>query len=97
MSDDAKFDAKASAESLAFAWDREESIDSLRLRLAASSPEEWIELAAWLMREARVDEVWKFLKPRDIADRFEVLVPRLGRRRELWVYLVNTWRELGRI
>ena len=82
---------------LRFAWDRDESADSLRAKLAAASSDRWLELAAWIMRDARVDEVWEFLSPREITGRFDELKPRLGRRRDLWVYLIKTWRELGRI
>ncbi len=84
-------------EALTFAWDREESPVSLRARLSEASPEQWLDLAAWIMREARVEEVWDFLRPQEIVERFDSLEPRLGRRRELWSYLLETWRELGRI
>jgi hypothetical protein len=49
------------------------------------------------MREARIDEVWEFVRPGEIAARFEDLRPRLGRRCDLWGYLIKTWRELGRL
>lgn len=81
----------------AFAWDRPETSDSLRARLAEADTEQWIELVAWIMREARIDEVWQFASPAEIAGRFDALEPRLGRRRELWNYLLQTWRELGKL
>ena len=97
MSQGAKVEDRAAGDSLRFAWDREESADSLRAKLSTATPDRWVELAAWIMREARVDEVWEFLRPQEIADRFDELSPRLGRRRDLWDYLIDTWRELGRI
>jgi hypothetical protein len=39
---------------LDFAWDRPETADSLRERLINSSRSEWLRLAAWILREARV-------------------------------------------
>lgn len=44
------------ADNLDFAWDRPESEATLRAKLAAAGPAEWVRLAAWIMREARVDE-----------------------------------------
>lgn len=49
------------ADDLDFAWDRPETEDSLKKRLASSSHEEWLCTAAWIMREARVDQFWQFL------------------------------------
>jgi len=84
-------------ETLSFAWDRTESPDSLRRKLSSASAEEWIPLAAWILREAQPAEVWQFLEPREVADRLDDLAPRLGRRREFWTYLIETWRELGKL
>ena len=97
MPGDTTIGTTTNAASLSFAWDRRESPESLRSKLAEASPERWLELAAWILREARVDEVWEFLRPSEIGDHFNDLAPRLGRRRELWEYLIETWRELGRI
>ena len=46
------------SDNLDFAWDRPETADSLRERLRKSSRSEWLRLAAWILREARVEEVW---------------------------------------
>jgi hypothetical protein len=85
------------ADNLDFAWDRPESAATLRATLAASPSPEWLRTAAWLMREARVDQVWQFLNLRQIADVFPQLSPLLGRRRPLWEYLLRTAHELGRL
>lgn len=85
------------ADNLDFAWDRPESAASLRAKLAAPSSPEWLRTAAWLMREARVDQVWQFLSLRQIADLFPQLGPLLGRRRPLWEYLLRAAHELGRL
>ena len=44
------------ADNLDFAWDRPETTESLRHRLATTSGAEWLRTAAWLMREARVEQ-----------------------------------------
>ena len=82
---------------LACAWDREETPESLSAKLAEASAEEWLPLAAWILREARPEEVWRFLRPAEVARRLDDLVPLLGRRKEFWIYLIGTWRELGKL
>lgn len=85
------------ADNLEFAWDRPETAATLRTKLAGAASPEWLRTAAWLLREARVDQVWQFLTLRQIADTFPQLSPMLGRRRALWEYLLRAARELGRI
>jgi hypothetical protein len=84
-------------DNLYFAWDRDETAESLREKLEAEPSPEWLRTAAWLMREARTDEVWQYLTLRQVADSFSELRPLLGRRRQLWEYLLRTAHELGRI
>jgi len=45
------------ADNLDFAWDRPETAESLRRRLAQESGQQWLNTAAWIMREARTEEV----------------------------------------
>lgn len=85
------------ADNLDFAWDRPESAASLRAKLADDSTADWNATASWLMREARVDQVWQFLSLKEIESAFPRLAPMLGRRRSLWEYLLRTARELGRL
>jgi hypothetical protein len=85
------------ADNLDFAWDRPESVGSLRAKLAAPFSQEWLRTAAWLMREARVEQVWQFLTLKQIADVFPQLRPMLGRRQAVWDYLLRAAHELGRL
>ena len=85
------------SDNLDFAWDRLESETSLRDKLADSSSPDWPKTASWLMREARVEQVWHFLSLRQIVDHFPRIKPFLGRRLPLWEYLIRTAHELGRI
>lgn len=85
------------ANNLDFAWDRPETVDSLKCRLATSSREEWLHTVAWLMREARVDEVWQFLTLRQVAESFAQIRPMLGRRLPVWEHLLRAAHELGRL
>lgn len=50
-----------------------------------------------LLREARVAEVWWFLTPQDVADRWAAASPHLGRARLFWRGLLEAWHEAGRI
>jgi hypothetical protein len=85
------------ADNLDFAWARPETDASLRTRLATSTGADWLQTAASLMREARVDQVWQFLTLRQVAESFPQLSPTLGRRRPVWEHLLRAAHELGRI
>ena len=85
------------ADNLDFAWDRPETAATLRAKLAVPCSTEWLRTAAWLMREARVDQVWQFLTLRQVADHFPRLSPMLGRRRPVWEHLLRAAHELGRL
>ncbi len=86
-----------SADNLDYAWDRAETAETLWLKLAGEPTPEWLRTAAWLMREARTDEVWQFLTLRQVADSFPQLRPMLDRRHHLWEYLLRAAHELGRL
>jgi hypothetical protein len=84
-------------DNLDFAWDRIESEDSLRKKLSDESSPTWGRAAAWLMREARTEQVWQFLTLTQIERNFDRLRPQLGRRRPVWEYLIRVAHELGRL
>jgi hypothetical protein len=84
-------------DNLDFAWDRPETDASLRAKLATGSGYDWIYTAAWLMREAKVEQVWQYLNLKIIADNFPLLRPLLGRRQAVWDHLLQAAHELGRI
>ena len=84
-------------DNLDFAWDRPETAESLRRRLTTATGAEWLRTVAWLMREARVEQVWQFLTLRQVADAFPRLRPMLGRRAPVWEHLLRCAHELGRI
>jgi len=84
-------------DNLPFAWDRKESAKSLRSKLADESCPNWTKSASWLMREARVEEVWPFLTLEQIDRHFVQLRPLLGRRTKVWEYILRVARELGKL
>lgn len=85
------------ADNLDFAWDRPETAATLRAKLAATTSPDWLPTVAWLMREARVEQVWEFLTLQQVADHFSELSPMLGRRRPVWEHLIRAAHELGRL
>ncbi len=80
-----------------FCWDRAWTEEDVRRRLAQATGFEWVRLAAWIMREARFEDVWRFLRPAQVRDRLNELLPLLGRKKDFWVFIIQTWHELGRI
>ncbi len=85
------------SDNLDFAWDRLESADSLLEKLADETSIHWPTTAAWLMREARTEQVWQFLTLRQIDAHFVKILPLLGRRRPVWEYLLRAAHEMGRL
>jgi hypothetical protein len=80
-----------------FCWDRPWTVRQIREFLRTAQGAERTRLAAWILREASVADVWQFLSPREVWTQLDALAPLLGRRREFWRYLLNTWHELGRV
>jgi hypothetical protein len=52
---------------------------------------------ARLMREATVEEVWKFVTPAEVAAAWPQVQVHLGRRRRFWRFLLDTWKAHGAI
>jgi hypothetical protein len=80
-----------------FLWDEPMTVAEFKVRLETASMAEQVRLLAKLMREARDTDVWKFISPAEIWQRWPSLVGQLGRRRDFWEFLLNRWREEGLI
>jgi hypothetical protein len=80
-----------------FSWDRAITNGDIVHQLSSFSGFERTRLVAWIMREARFPDVWKFMTPKDVSEHFTELYPLLGRRKEFWKYTMDTWHELGKI
>jgi hypothetical protein len=78
-----------------FLWDRKVTVGELRSALADKTDPRRIPLLCALMREARPDEVWSFVSPWTVADEWQSIAPGLGRGRQFWEWLLQTWREHG--
>ena len=73
------------------------TVAQLKERLRLGSEAERVRLMAKVLREARDTEVWRFIDPQAVADGWDKLAPRLGRRREFWRFLIHAWIRQGRL
>jgi hypothetical protein len=80
-----------------FNWDAPVPNAVVRRALAQGPDEDRLYWMARILREARYDDVWAYLSLRDVVARFDELRPMLGRRRELWEFLVSSWRKQGAV
>lgn len=81
-----------------FLWSEDiDESDFSRILRGERGPDLQARYMARLLREARVAEVWYYLTPQEVADRWEELAPRLGHLAEFWRSLLESWNASGRI
>ncbi len=80
-----------------FLWDEPMTVAELRERLRSASPPERTRLLGKILREARDTEVWLFTTPAEIAKSWSGISRNLGRRREFWEFLLESWSKQGRL
>lgn len=80
-----------------FVWDEDVTVAGLRARLASEDPQERALWMGRVMREARYQDVWKFLRLRDVLEWLPRIDRHLGRSREFWYWLIEGWRSDGLI
>ena len=78
-----------------FLWDEDVSIGELRAVLAGPASYERDRLFGKMLREARDLDVWRFVRPADVAAALDHLRPRVGRRYGFWRFLIDGWRADG--
>lgn len=78
-----------------FLWDEDVSIGELRAILAGPASYERDRLLGKMLREARDVDVWRFVRPADVAQALDRLRPRVGRRYGFWRFLIDGWRADG--
>jgi len=78
-----------------FLWDEHRTVAEFEADLRSEPLLLWARDIGKLMREARDRDVWRFTTPTEVADRFDLLAPHLGRKREFWEYLLDGWRRDG--
>ncbi|HPH70685.1 MAG TPA: hypothetical protein PLF40_33265 [Kofleriaceae bacterium] len=76
-----------------FLWDEDVSIAELAAAMQGPPSLQRDRLMGKMLREARDVDVWHFVTPTDVAQNFERLRRRLGRRYAFWSFLINGWRN----
>lgn len=80
-----------------FLWDEDVTVAELRALLGSPDARVRALWRARVLREARYQDVWRFLELRDVVDEFPALEPHLGRMRPFWSWLLEGWRQDGLI
>ena len=80
-----------------FLWDEPITVAEFRALLKSTDPA----VRAWslqrLLREARFDDVWKFITPQEVANAWDQIRNGMGRRRSFWEFILKKWHEHGLI
>jgi hypothetical protein len=78
-----------------FLWDMDMTLDAFRAALQDDDPEVRGYLVGKLMRQAKPDDVFTFVSVTEIRELWTVVERHLGKTREFWVWLLDTWKEQG--
>lgn len=78
-----------------FVWDVPMTVAELRRLVAHPDPKVRSRWMARVMREARYQDVWRFLRLTDILESYQRIRVHLGRSRRLWDFLIEGWRRDG--
>ncbi len=80
-----------------FLWDCDMTLEEFRSRLRSPDAEVRAYFIAKLMRQAKPDDVFTFVSARVIRAHWPRLNRYLGRQREFWTWLMETWERQGRV
>jgi hypothetical protein len=81
-----------------FNWDAPVTNAAVRLALAEGNEDDKVFWIAKIMREARYDDVWRYVSlRRDVVPRWSRIEPHLGRWKDKWCFLIQGWKERGLI
>jgi len=75
-----------------FLWDADMTLDQFRAGLRDPDPEVRAYLVAKLMRQAKPDDVFLFVRLADIVELWPRLERFLGRSAAMWRWLLERWR-----
>jgi len=78
-----------------FLWDEPMTVAEFRKRLRTASTAEQTRYLAKLLREARDTDVWKFVTPAEVWQRWPSIAPQVGHRRAFWEFLFAHWQREG--
>lgn len=80
-----------------FLWDCDLTLDQFRTLL--QDPDERVRafMIGKLMRQAKPDDVFQFVKPGTIRKLWPKVIRHLGRSRAFWTWLFERWEASGRV
>lgn len=78
-----------------FLWDEDTTVAEFRRAIERAAARERYRLIGKLMREARDNDVWRFVTPDLVWQHLDEIRPYLGRRRDFWEYLLQGWHRDG--
>ena len=76
-----------------FLWDVDMTLDQFRAALRDLDPDARAYLVGKLMRQAKPDDVFTFVRLGDIIELWPRLEKFLGRSAPMWRWLLERWRE----
>ncbi|MCA9594662.1 MAG: hypothetical protein KC776_15185 [Myxococcales bacterium] len=79
----------------AFLWDVTVTEAELRAHLATADPDIRAQWQGRVLREARFNEVWKYVTLDEVVRDWPRIRRHLGRSRTFWEFLLDGWRAHG--
>jgi hypothetical protein len=76
-----------------FLWDDDMTLDEFRSRLRGGDVEVRAYLTGKLMRQAKPDDVFQFVRLAELVELWPKLERYLGRSRPMWKWLLERWTE----
>lgn len=80
-----------------FLWDCDLTLEQFERGLHDPDPEVRAYLVGKLMRQAKPDDVFLLVTPRTIRELWPRLLRYLGRTKDFWTWLFETWEAQGRV
>jgi len=79
-----------------FMWDYRYTVGQIKEMLATGDESQRVWLIAKIMRDARYQDVWKFISLQDFLKYRERLMRgRLGWHKDFWQFMYSQWVKLG--
>lgn len=78
-----------------FLWDSDVTLERFQEHLRTGTEAVRVHLVAKLMRQAKPDDVFEFVRLGEITRLWPLVGPRLGRTREFWTWWLQVWGVLG--
>lgn len=72
-----------------FLWWAQVTVGEFRRLIGDADREKRSYWVGALLREANTRDVWYFVRPRDVRELWPDLIRHLGRRREMWAFLLG--------